>query len=192
MTTFGGQLYRFTQLSSDTEITRSFVKLYFTPHTWSLCSANVCIHFRSARSQIFTLVSLEDEAKCLPSWENDTQSTQEEWPDKVLATSEWLLNIYIYEMRMVDNNNKKIPWLDYTYTSYNFMWPSSEAVKSICELGEKHKLRTGIAWPSKVWATFPAVTSKIVIIPSIAPLAIYLPSGLYYTRSRSKSTKTSS
>lgn len=96
MTTFGGQLYRFTQLSSDTEITRSFVKLYFTPHTWSLCSANVCIHFRSARSQIFTLVSLEDEAKCLPSWENDTQSTQEEWPDKVLATSEWLLNIYIY------------------------------------------------------------------------------------------------
>lgn len=58
------------------------------------------------------------------------------------------------------------------------MWPSSDAVNSICESGEKHKLRTDIAWPSSVWATFPAATSKTFIIPSIAPLAIYFPSGL--------------
>lgn len=37
-----------------------------------------------------------------------------------------------------------------TYTSYSFMCPSSEAVSSICESGEKHKLRTDIAWPSSV------------------------------------------
>lgn len=65
-----------------------------------------------------------------------------------------------------------------THTSYNFIWPSSEAVSSIWESGEKQRLRTDIAWPSSVCATLPAATSKIFIIPSIAPLAIYLPSGL--------------
>lgn len=69
-------------------MTRSFFNPYFTPHTWSVCSEKVCIHFRSANSQIFTLVSLDDEAKCLPSCENETHNTQEECPDKVLATSE--------------------------------------------------------------------------------------------------------
>lgn len=59
------------------------------------------------------------------------------------------------------------------------MWRSSEAVRSICESGEKHKLRTDIAWPSNVWTTFPAWTSKMLIIPSRAPDAIYFPSGLY-------------
>lgn len=59
------------------------------------------------------------------------------------------------------------------------MWQSSEAVSNILELGEKHKLLTGIAWPSNVCTILPAATSKIVIIPSIAPLAMYLPSGLY-------------
>lgn len=32
--------------------------------------------------------------------------------------------------------------------------------------------------PSKVLKTFPYATSKILIIPSMAPLAIYFPSGL--------------
>lgn len=73
----GGQLYKFKDLSSDTDITLSSDKLYFTPQAWSLCSENVCMHLRSAKSQIFTLISLEEEAKCLPSSENETHSTHE-------------------------------------------------------------------------------------------------------------------
>lgn len=34
-----------------------------------------------------------------------------------------------------------------TYTSYSFIWPSSEAVKSSCESGEKHNDLMGMAWP---------------------------------------------
>lgn len=45
------------------------------------------MHFLSAKSHILTVVSLEDEAKCLPSSENETHKTQEACPDKVPATS---------------------------------------------------------------------------------------------------------
>lgn len=58
------------------------------------------------------------------------------------------------------------------------MCPSSDAVSKCCESGEKHKLRTDIAWPSSVCATLPAATSKMLIMPSMAPLAMYFPSGL--------------
>ncbi len=34
-----------------------------------------------------------------------------------------------------------------------------------------------MAWPSKVWMSFEDATSKIVMIPSMAPLATYFPSG---------------
>lgn len=70
-------------------------------------------------------------------------------------------------------------FLKFTYTSYNFIWLSSEAVNNNRESGEKLKPRTDMAWPSNVCATFPDDTSNILIIPSIAPLAIYFPSGLY-------------
>uniref|UniRef100_A0A0E9RXG2 Uncharacterized protein n=1 Tax=Anguilla anguilla TaxID=7936 RepID=A0A0E9RXG2_ANGAN len=36
----------------------------------------------------------------------------------------------------------------------------------------------GMAWPSSVWRSFPVAISKILMIPSIAPLAKYFPSGL--------------
>lgn len=78
-------------LSSDTETTMLLSGLYRTPHTWSACSANVYRHLRSATSQIFTVLSLDDDAKCLPSGDIDTLSTQEAWPDSVPATSEWAL-----------------------------------------------------------------------------------------------------
>lgn len=58
------------------------------------------------------------------------------------------------------------------------MWPSSEAVNNNCESGEKHKERIGMACPSKVCHNLFEVTSNMLIIPSIAPLAIYFPSGL--------------
>jgi hypothetical protein len=37
----------------------------------------------------------------------------------------------------------------------------------------------GIAWPSSVVMIFPVSISKSLIIPSIAPLAICFPSGLW-------------
>lgn len=58
------------------------------------------------------------------------------------------------------------------------MCPSSDAVKSNCESGEKHKDLIGKACPSRVCTNFADATSNIFIIPSIAPLAIYFPSGL--------------
>lgn len=78
-------------MSSDTEITLSLFKLYLTPHTWSIWSENVCIHFLCVKSHIFTVLSLDDDAKCLPSGENDTHKTHDACPDNVPATSECAL-----------------------------------------------------------------------------------------------------
>lgn len=75
-------------LSSDTDTTLLLSGLYFTPQTWSLCSLNVCTHLRSATSQILTVLSLDEDAKCFPSSENDTLNTHEACPDNVPATSE--------------------------------------------------------------------------------------------------------
>lgn len=58
------------------------------------------------------------------------------------------------------------------------MWPSSEPVNRNCESGEKHKDLIGIACPSKVRHNLFAATSNMFIVPSIAALAIYFPSGL--------------
>lgn len=174
--TLDGQSYRLMLLSSDTDTTLLLSGLYFTPHTWSLCSLNVCTHFLSAKSHIFTLLSLDDDAKCFPSSENDTLSTQDAWPDSVPATSECALKWWII---FFVNINILCIYMNSTHTSYSFIWPSSEAVSSICESGEKQRLRTDIAWPSSVCATLPAATSNIFIIPSIAPLAMYFPSGLF-------------
>lgn len=87
-TTFAGQSYTLMLLSSDTDTTRLLSGLYLTPQTWSACSLNVYRHLRSATSHIFTVLSLDDDAKCLPSPDIDTLSTQEAWPDSVPATSE--------------------------------------------------------------------------------------------------------
>lgn len=76
-TTFAGQLYRFTDLSSATDTTILLSGLYLTPHTWSACSANVYRHLRSATSQIFTVLSLDEDAKCLPSGDIETLSTHD-------------------------------------------------------------------------------------------------------------------
>lgn len=96
--TFDGQSYRLMLLSSETDTTLLLSGLYFTPHTWSLCSLNVWTHFLSAKSHIFTHLSLEDDAKCFPSSENDTLRTQDAWPDNVPATSECALKYYIIEI----------------------------------------------------------------------------------------------
>lgn len=66
----------------------------------------------------------------------------------------------------------------HTHTSYNFIWPSSDAVRRSCESDEKHNDRIGIAWPSRVCHNLLEATSNIFIMPSIAPLAMYFPSGL--------------
>lgn len=58
------------------------------------------------------------------------------------------------------------------------MCPSSDAVKSNCESGEKHNDLIGIACPSNVWHSLFDATSNIFMIPSTAPLATYFPSGL--------------
>lgn len=80
-------------LSSEAEMTLSLPGLYFTPHTWSVCSLKVLRHLRSAVSQTFTLRSLDELAKCLPSSEKETHSTQEAWPDSVPTTSECALQL---------------------------------------------------------------------------------------------------
>lgn len=169
--------------SSETETTLLLSGLYLTPQTWSLCSLNVWTHFRSLTSNIFTDLSLDDDAKCFPSGEKETLSTHDAWPDNVPTKS----------LETLQNKVKKELWPDVlgfgtktTYTSYSFMWPSSDAVSSIVESGEKHKLLTDIAWPSNVCATFPAATSNMLISPSMAPLAMYLPSGLYVKKSNHK------
>ena len=56
---------------------------------------------------------------------------------------------------------------------------SSEAVTSSWESGEKHRDRTGMAWPSRVCSRVPLSTSNRLMIPSTAPDATSLPSGLW-------------
>ena len=67
----------------------------------------------------------------------------------------------------------------YTHTSYIFMSLSSEAVTSSCESGEKQRDLTGMAWPSSVCSRAPVSVSNTLMIPSTAPDATSLPSGLW-------------
>ncbi len=57
------------------------------------------------------------------------------------------------------------------------MCPSSEPVSSFSESGENVSDRMGMAWPSSVFTTLPEGISKMFTMPSIAPDAMYFPSG---------------
>ncbi len=104
--------------------------------------------------KIYCINYTNAEAKYLLSGEKATLRTHEPCPDNVLITSP-------------------------DGTSYSVMWQSSEAVTRYLQSGENVSDLMGIAWPSSVVMIFPVSKSKSLIIPSIAPLAICFPSGLW-------------
>ena len=155
---------------------------FYRTNTWSECSENVWIHCLVEPSQIRTVWSAELDTKCSLSGEKATDRTQLVWPDNVPTNWPWFLQC-ILRLQMQDRvwlvlgirgkfNNLKI-----TYTSYIFIWQSSEPVSNLCESGEKVNDLIGIACPSRVCINFEDSTSNTLIIPSIAPDATYFPSG---------------
>lgn len=132
-------------LSSATDTTLLPSGLYLTPHTWSACSLNVYKHFRSATSQIFTDLSLDDDAKCLPSPENDTLSTHDACPERVPTTSEWALCREYFIKALVPRNEFAQAQLTHRTASYGRhpkLWVTFESLaKSINFVRTWHDLQ---------------------------------------------------
>ncbi len=66
-----------------TSLTRGFPDTQTRQLTWSLCSYNVVLLFLALRSQIRTVLSAEQVAKCWLSLLNVTDTTQLLWPERV-------------------------------------------------------------------------------------------------------------
>ena len=66
----------------------------------------------------------------------------------------------------------RVAWL----ISYSLMWPSSEPVSSLVLSGLKLRERMGMACPSSVCTSLRLVRSNTLMMPSMAPVARYLPS----------------